>query len=319
MDIFLIAILAVLILFGVIFCAIRGLKRSVVRLIFIVIAGVAALFVAPILSSKLSQFKPIVEFKPESLIMQCAAASPTLATAINGIDKVIWSIIAYPFVFIILCILFTIPSSIINRKINRNKKGAGALCGIVNAVVAFTIALAPLCSLGSLVMDVTQDSLIQASDVQSLADTYGIKINAEKLMKYNNVLKIEGKIGEPMLEIITTVKDEGNSVSMFKELINLLPIYNAYDAKNPDIVKLLNVAADCADKSSFINDAFDEIQTTARSKWKNGDTFFGYDPKNPGDGNMKYVATYLCSIEKNLTLREATNLIKQLSSSANAK
>ena len=307
MDILFLMLLGVITLFAVINCAIRGKKRSLVRLVFILIAAGIALFLTPVVSEKLLQVDPLFEFREDSALVTLAAASPTFGAALRGFPKAVWSVLAYPVVFFVLCILMTIPVSIVNRKTERTKKGAGALVGILVGVIGFSLAFAPLCSVGAMALDSASEVLAREWDLTGLNNTFGLSLDIEKILHSDHIMRAEAVPGEPMLDFLTTAKEDGKSVSISKEarnLLTLLPLYKEFAADTAELPEILTAAVDCIEKSDALTAAADELQTAAREKWMNKEEFLGYNPKKPDGSLGEYLAQVICSSEENLSVRE---------------
>ena len=312
MDIVLLVLLCLITVFSVICCTIRGRKRSLVRLAFILLAAGLALFLTPVVSRALAKLEPLWQAEEGSALAEMAAVSPTLGAAVHGAPKAIWSMLAYPPVFFLLCLLMTVPVSIINRKTERTQKGAGALIGIAVGIIGFSLAFAPLCTAGTMARDAMPEDFLNAQDVEEVFEMYGLPLDAERILSRDQVLRAEAAAGKPMLDLLTTARENGKHVSISKELRRLLPLYAELDGDMSNLPKLLSALADSAEDSAFLRDAADELQTAAREKWANGEKFLGHDPKNPDGGLGEYLADVICSSQTNLTIRELAEKFEDL-------
>lgn len=321
MDIILLILLGLITVFSVINCAIRGRKRSLVRLAFIVGAAVIALFLTPLVSGALEKMEPLWVWEDDSALMQFAALSPTLGAAVHGTSRAIWSLLIYPLVFFLLCLLMTIPVSILNRKTERTQKGSGALIGIAVGVISFSLAFAPLCAAGTMILDTVPEAFIDKDDVAELIEMYNLPLDSERIMSRDHLLHAEAVPGRPMLNYLTTARENGKKVSISKELRNLLtllPLYKELDGDMTNLPELLPAAADCAEKSAFLTNTADELQDAAKEKWAAGEAFLGYDPKNPDGGFGEFLAGEICGSQTNLTIRELAEKFESLMNGENS-
>lgn len=312
MDYILLIPLGIIVLFAIINCAVRGFKRSLVRLAFVLLAAVIAFFVAPLVAGYVAKIEPIFNYAEGSILQTAGSMGPSLSLATKGLPKAIWSVAAYPLVFLLLCIIMAIPSSIINRKLPKDKKGLGALLGIAVGIVVFTLALSPICSVATMALDVLPEDYIDPADIEELAGYVGLDIDGKKMLEQNKLTRMEGSIGQTPLKLLTRVKGNGKSISISEELSNLLPLADVYDGDLNKLPELLDAFVKCSENSSFINDAFDELQDTARQKWSNEEAFLGYDPKEPDDELMGFLAAKIIDNKQNMTIKELSEMIHGL-------
>ncbi len=315
MDILLLIPLIFFVIFAVINCAIRGRKRSLVRIALILLSCALAIFLTPVISEKYVESDPLWQLQEGSVLWELTEASPSLGAVIDGAQVSIWSMVFYPAVFLALCVVMVIPGAIINRKTERTHNGSGALIGIAAGLLVFTLTFAPICAAGTIAGDAMKETLREEWDLDEFNEHFGLNLDMDKIMNSDTILHAEAVPGRPLLNLLTSVQADGKRVSLAKELKNLTslePLYRQYvtgDADAAGMSALLTGFADCVESSDFLTGAFDELQTAAREKWSNKEEFLGYNPKKPDGSLGEYLADVVCSSETNLSARELADKI----------
>lgn len=204
MDYLLLIFLGIILLFCVINCSFRGLKRSVTRLIFKVAAGVVAFFAAkPVSGLVISRFH-FLDIQKTPFLADLYEGSPTFANAFDSLEQMIISPVVFIVLFIVLCIIITIPVSIINRKTERKQHGAGALMGFLVGIISFAIAFAPIASFLTLIQDIVpEEMLIEEFDVTDLNEMFGWNLDTKTILSKRQLGDILSIAGDPMLDSLT--------------------------------------------------------------------------------------------------------------------
>lgn len=312
MDYIFLVLFGLIVLISVLKCAIRGRKRSLVRLVFVLAAAAIALLLTPAAAGYLSDVFPIWELDRSSSLMEAAALCPTLGAAVHGANGAVYSILIYPVLFAVLCLILSIPVSIVNRKTERDRNGAGALVGLLIGVLGFSLAFAPLCTVFDTLLDIAPAVIQKEWDIEDLNQSFGLSLDPDLLLRKDMIVHPESLPGRPMLDRLTTVRENGKTVCLSKELRQLLPLAGAYLQGTTDPIQLLPVMAECAGGSDFANKVFDELQDAAREKWARNEKFLSFDPLAPDGGLGEFLASEILASETNLPIGTVAEKLAQL-------
>ena len=133
-----------LIIGGIIFGLIRGLRRATLRLITVVIAGVVAIFATPL-------FVGLVPADAMYMIEEMLYGIPVSAAFVTGLITVLFNLIVFIGVFLIFSAIAWIVYAIVGRNAYTDSKGRprkrrrllGALVGVVQSLVIFALLMIP--------------------------------------------------------------------------------------------------------------------------------------------------------------------------------
>ncbi len=313
MDYLFLIFLGIIVLFCVTNCSARGFKRSVTRLIFKVVAGIIAFFVAkPVSGFIVSRFH-FLDIQKTSILSDLYEGSSTFANAFDSLEQMIVSPAVFIVLFIILCFLVTIPVSIINKKIEKKQHGAGALMGILVGIVSFAIAFAPIASLLTLAQDIVpEEMLIEEFDLTEINERMGWNLDTETILSKRQLGDILSIAGDPMLDSLTKI----NGTSLTGEIRNVSPLLSFVlgNSEGLNIEALINNSSELGEtvkKSSFMTKTIEESITTAISKWKSNEEFFGLNPGSDFITSMIF-ANIIDQLEEPINIDSILNTVQSI-------
>lgn len=214
---------AIIVLIGTLLGLKRGLGKTVVRTVYLLVIGLVSFFVARLLSSKflVVAVDAVQEFYPEDL-KSMFVASPEMETLLANF----LTGLAVPFCFAILFGLLQLLTLIGFRplskkilagifkteKMCRGSRAAGAAVGLVVAVFVASFLLSPLFMASSVAMSIPEDYLASFGITEAVA---------QESSSANNLLSVQTPVrvlatDEPMPGVFAINKVIAKSLTTFK-------------------------------------------------------------------------------------------------------
>ena len=247
--------------------AVRGLKKSVFRLVWILVCGVICLFVAGLIAKLLVNMNiSFLHLKingqeastlPEYLelfikakngdVGSMIADNPKLMELCTKLATLVMSLVVFELLFwLTKWLLWPVWAIFAHKFFGKKKKtetgrpkkqkkhgGFGALVGIGIGFVICMFTFVPVVFINSAIMEVENQTKVDDSSPGALTDNLGDK--AEYLFVYENsiVAKVFRYTGIELLQkgmsnFLTTTNFEGNKISLSGEISTFAPIYVDY-------------------------------------------------------------------------------------------
>ncbi len=320
----LVVITALIVLFNLIKGVIRGLKKTIGTLVAIILSLVVALIVTLIICSPDSSLMVMVIGALEGLLSG-AELQDILGIEELGVSISYYiSMIAAPFVFVLLycviSIIFSIIVGIVIRFIPPRKKfkgpghrlgglGVGVVCGIIVS----SILLMPIVGILNIVASVGEsdvlDSMEGMDEISELMDEA-----AE-----DKVLAVYTLCSGWMFDSFASATFEGEKVYLKDDIAVILAIVGNLSMISGDVatfedkqIEALNDVVDDLDTSPLLKNTLAGVLSQMASKWIAGDTFVGIERIDAGsllNPVIDSVLEVMASSEKETITEDMTTLI----------
>ena len=254
----LLAILAVIVAFSAVVGLIRGLHKSVIRAMTLVLAVVITFVVAGPVTTQIAQSIQLEGMTLGEMLLDAVSqmemvgdivnAAPLMQEAILVMPAFVLSLVVFPVVFLLLNFVSWIVFLFVNKPLRKliferkaeneagtkthntaGKRLAGMGVGVVLGVLIFGVLMAPMFGLFSLlpeeaVVQETMDTMVEqeylaSADVDMIMDAYAVTDST--LVKVYGVM---GNMGKNYINSVSKIEAEGQTAYLGDELGALLAL-----------------------------------------------------------------------------------------------
>lgn len=218
---------------GAIFGLVRGLRKSTVRLMFLVPAAIISFLVAKPVAVLLCGGLPLGELLTEGLkSSELFAQSVLLLDAAATLPVFLLAVVTLPVVFLLLEFITWIVFLFVGKKLvtlifkdgTALERPGGAGVGLVSGVLCFAVMMAPCLALldtlpAQETVDGAMDALVEQNelsreDAEMIVDAYSATDSA--------IVKLFGGLGRPYLRSASKFTSDGESVYLTDELNTIM-------------------------------------------------------------------------------------------------
>ena len=302
--IFLIACL-VLGLFGALLGLIRGMKRSVCRIITIALSLVLAVILSGVAVVQLSGPDAMQELRdagvfsdPETLDL--LAASPSLVTFVFGMMRPFMFLVLFIGISIVLWVVYLLISIIFLRtKRDKNgkrhkRRGIGALVGLLQGILVGAFILTPILGYVSVAVGAMEE--LESSSGESITASIP-EFNQYKEQYFDDaVTGAMMTVTSPLFDMTSSFRINGEKTNVRREIAGFLGIYSEANklagdssgsgsgsALGDDQVKALRAITEKASESPVLCGILSDFLSNAAGKWVNGEAFAGQECPDFGE------------------------------------
>lgn len=236
------------IVIGAVFGLVRGLRKSTVRLMFLVPAALISFLVAKPLAVLLDGGLPLGELLTDSLkSSQMFAQSALLQDAAETLPVFLLAVVTLPVVFLLLEFITWIVFLFVGKKLvtlifkdgTALERPGGAGVGVVSGVLCFAVTMAPFLALldtlpAQETVDRAMDAMVEQQelsreDAEMIVDAYSATDSF--------VVKLFGGLGRPYLRSASKFTSDGESVYLSDELNTIMAaMETALEGGLPEVI-----------------------------------------------------------------------------------
>lgn len=288
----------------------RGLVKSIIRILGVIVACTLVVFITEPIADALLNLDisssglevggitvstindTIIAYLSKiSVVAELISASPTIKAVISAVPKILVNMVLFIIVFYLIKAISYILCAIINKLVLKNQpedakkhRLAGAFIGAFQGIIVFLFFLIPIAGNMNLLTEVTKEVNLETALGENTETSV---LSVKTLDDYNNNLIIKGAnligykaLTDTVYDKLTVIKiNDTTETNLRDEVIILTKVYGDYEKlKDIDVTKMTdedvnnaNSLIDNAFSSVIIGNSLTELTTDVAKKWTASD------------------------------------------------
>ncbi len=291
-------------LFGALLGLIRGMKRSVCRIITIALSLLFAVVFSGVAIAQIGSPETIIEagMISDPQTEELLVASPALLTFVAGMLRPMVFLVFFIAISAVLWLVYGIISIFFLRaKRDKNgkmhkKRGIGALIGLLQGVLVGAFILTPVLGYVSVAVNAIDKIDASASPEESISASIPEYEAYKQQYIDDGITGALTSVTAPLFDMTSSFAVNGQSTNVRKEIAGFLEIYTEIDTLTKDSgtsgggsgtisdkeIKAIRNITGKATESPVLSGILSDFLSHAAGKWKNGETFAGQEAPDIG-------------------------------------